>query len=101
MALEIEKGTLLALHVGRMKDEETVRPEHISAGKLNNVREAIEIAREARTILGGKRHHARLLAAAAREQPGERPHLRGHERGAYPDPGPGLDRYPGLSLDCV
>ena len=53
MVLEIEKGTLLALHVGRMKDEGTVRPEHISAGKLNNVREAIEIAREARTILGG------------------------------------------------
>jgi glutaryl-CoA dehydrogenase len=53
MALEIEKGTLLALHVGRMKDEGTVRSEHISAGKLNNVREAIEIAREARTILGG------------------------------------------------
>jgi glutaryl-CoA dehydrogenase len=53
MVLEIEKGTMLALHVGRMKDEGTVRPEHISAGKLNNVREAIEIAREARTILGG------------------------------------------------
>ena len=53
MVLEIEKGTLLALHVGRMKDEGTVRPEHVSAGKLNNVREAIEIAREARTILGG------------------------------------------------
>jgi glutaryl-CoA dehydrogenase len=53
MVLEIEKGTLLALHVGRMKDRGTVRPEHISAGKLNNVREAIEIAREARTILGG------------------------------------------------
>jgi glutaryl-CoA dehydrogenase len=53
MALEIEKGTLLALHIGRMKDEGTVRPEHISAGKLNNVREAIEVAREARTILGG------------------------------------------------
>ena len=53
MVLEIEKGTLLALHIGRMKDEGTVLPEHISAGKLNNVREAIEIAREARTILGG------------------------------------------------
>src|SRR4028119_1781691 len=53
MVLEIEKGTLLALHVGRMKDEGTVRPEHVSAGKLNNVREAIEVAREARTILGG------------------------------------------------
>jgi glutaryl-CoA dehydrogenase len=53
MMLEIEKGTLLALHLGRMKDEGTLRPEQISFGKLNNVREAIEIAREARTILGG------------------------------------------------
>jgi glutaryl-CoA dehydrogenase len=53
MMLEIEKGTLLALHLGRMKDEGSLRPEQISFGKLNNVREAIEIAREARTILGG------------------------------------------------
>src|SRR5215203_4354512 len=53
MMLEIEKGTLLALHLGHMKDEGTLRPEQISFGKLNNVREAIEIAREARTILGG------------------------------------------------
>jgi glutaryl-CoA dehydrogenase len=53
MMLEINKGTLLALHLGRMKDEGTLRPEHVSVGKLNNVREAIEIAREARTILGG------------------------------------------------
>ncbi len=53
MMLEIEKGTLLALHLGRMKDEGTLRPEQISLGKLNNVREAIKIAREARTILGG------------------------------------------------
>jgi glutaryl-CoA dehydrogenase len=53
MMLEIEKGTLLALHLGRMKGEGTLRPEQISFGKLNNVREAIKIAREARTILGG------------------------------------------------
>jgi glutaryl-CoA dehydrogenase len=53
MMLEIEKGTLLALHLGRMKDEGTLRPEQISFGKLNNVREAIKVAREARTILGG------------------------------------------------
>ena len=53
MLLEIEKGTLLALHLGRMKDAGTLRPEQISVGKLNNVREAIEIAREARTIFGG------------------------------------------------
>jgi glutaryl-CoA dehydrogenase len=53
MVLEINKGTLLALHIGRMKDEGTLRTEQISFGKLNNAREAIEIAREARTILGG------------------------------------------------
>lgn len=53
MLVEIQKGTLLALHLGRLKDAGTVRPEQISLGKLNNVREAIRIAREARTILGG------------------------------------------------
>ena len=53
MMLEINKGTMIALHIGRMKDKGEARPEHISFGKLNNVREAIEIAREARTILGG------------------------------------------------
>jgi len=52
MALELGKGTLLALHLGRMKDEGLLRPEQVSFGKLNNVREALEIAREARTILG-------------------------------------------------
>jgi glutaryl-CoA dehydrogenase len=53
MVLEIQKGTLLALHLGRLKDAGKLHPEQISAGKLNNVREAIKIAREARTILGG------------------------------------------------
>jgi glutaryl-CoA dehydrogenase len=53
MMLEIEKGMLLALHLGRKKDEGTLRPEQISFGKLNNVREALGIAREARAILGG------------------------------------------------
>jgi glutaryl-CoA dehydrogenase len=53
MLLEIQKGTLLALQLGRLKDAGKLRPEQISLGKLNNVREAITIAREARTILGG------------------------------------------------
>ncbi|MCW4354261.1 acyl-CoA dehydrogenase family protein [Hoyosella sp. YIM 151337] len=53
MTLELGKGMLLALQLGRMKDEDGVRPEQISLGKLNNVREAIAIARECRTILGG------------------------------------------------
>jgi glutaryl-CoA dehydrogenase len=53
MLVEIQKGTLLALHLGRLKDAGTIRPEQISLGKLNNVREAIRIARDARSILGG------------------------------------------------
>jgi glutaryl-CoA dehydrogenase len=52
MLLELQKGLLLALHLGRMKDAGTLTPEQVSAGKLNNVREALEIARTARTILG-------------------------------------------------
>jgi glutaryl-CoA dehydrogenase len=52
MAVELGKGTLLALHLGRRKDAGTITPEQVSFGKLNNVREAIEICRTARTILG-------------------------------------------------
>ena len=52
MTLELGKGMLLALHLGRLKDEGRLTPDQVSLGKLNNVREAIAIAREARTILG-------------------------------------------------
>ncbi|WP_018180793.1 acyl-CoA dehydrogenase family protein [Jongsikchunia kroppenstedtii] len=52
MSLELGKGMLLALQLGRLKDEHQLRPEQISLGKLNNVRESIAIARECRTILG-------------------------------------------------
>jgi glutaryl-CoA dehydrogenase len=52
MTLELGKGMLLALHLGRLKDAGTLRPEQVSLGKLNNVREAIAIARECRTLLG-------------------------------------------------
>jgi glutaryl-CoA dehydrogenase len=52
MAVELSKGLLLAVHLGRRKDAGTIRPEQISVGKLNSVREAIEIARTCRTILG-------------------------------------------------
>ncbi|MBW1599252.1 acyl-CoA dehydrogenase family protein [Streptomyces sp. JJ38] len=52
MALELHKGVLLAHHLGRRMDAGTLRPEQISFGKLNNVREAIEICRTSRTILG-------------------------------------------------
>ncbi|MDN3293478.1 acyl-CoA dehydrogenase family protein [Streptomyces ficellus] len=52
MALELHKGILLAHHLGRRMDAGTLRPEQVSFGKLNNVREAIDICRTARTILG-------------------------------------------------
>ena len=52
MTLELSKGMLLALHLGRLKDAADSAPEQVSLGKLNNVREAIAIARECRTILG-------------------------------------------------
>jgi glutaryl-CoA dehydrogenase len=53
MALEIEKGLLLALHLGRLKDAGELQPHQISVGKLNNTRVAIQIARDARAMLGG------------------------------------------------
>ena len=53
MALEIDKGLLLALQLGRLKDAGALEHHQISVGKLNNCREAIAIAREARTMLGG------------------------------------------------
>jgi glutaryl-CoA dehydrogenase len=53
MAVELGKGQLLALHFGRLKDAGRLAPEHVSFGKLNNVRESLEICRTARTILGG------------------------------------------------
>jgi glutaryl-CoA dehydrogenase len=52
MALELNRGLLVALHIGRMKDAGTLRPEHVSLGKMGNVRGAIEVCRTARTILG-------------------------------------------------
>ncbi|KRF31465.1 acyl-CoA dehydrogenase [Yonghaparkia sp. Soil809] len=53
MALEIDKGFLLALQLGRLKDAGLLQPHQISVGKLNNARVAIDIAREARAMLGG------------------------------------------------
>ncbi|GAB3128918.1 acyl-CoA dehydrogenase family protein [Tsukamurella serpentis] len=52
MTLELGKGYLLAVHLGRIKDDHAIAPDQISLGKLNNVREALAIARECRTILG-------------------------------------------------
>jgi glutaryl-CoA dehydrogenase len=53
MFVEYEKGVLLALHLGRLKERGALTPVQISVGKLNNVREALRIAQQARAILGG------------------------------------------------
>jgi glutaryl-CoA dehydrogenase len=52
MATEVNRAALLALHLGRMKDAGTLRPEHVSMGKLANVNAALDVARTARQVLG-------------------------------------------------
>jgi glutaryl-CoA dehydrogenase len=52
MALEVNRATLLALHLGRLKDEGLLSPEQVSMGKLGNVNSALEVARSARQVLG-------------------------------------------------
>jgi len=52
MAIELQKAALLAAHVGKLKRDGQLLPAHVSMAKLNNVRTALDIAREARTILG-------------------------------------------------
>ncbi|MGE0066015.1 MAG: acyl-CoA dehydrogenase family protein [Solirubrobacterales bacterium] len=52
MAMEVNRAALLALHLGRMKDGGTLRPEHVSMGKLANVNAALDVARSARQVLG-------------------------------------------------
>ena len=51
-AVELQKGYLLALHLGRLADAGDLTPTQVSVGKLNNVREALAIARTCRTVLG-------------------------------------------------
>ena len=53
MMVAVQRGSLVALHLGRRKDEGTLSPEQVSFGKFDNVRNALEVARTARSILGG------------------------------------------------
>jgi glutaryl-CoA dehydrogenase len=53
MMVSVQRGTLVALHLGRRKDEGKLSPEQVSFGKFDNVRNALEVARTARSILGG------------------------------------------------
>ena len=52
MMVSVNRGLLLALHIGRMKDQGLADPRHISFGKFDNVRAALEVARQARSVLG-------------------------------------------------
>ena len=52
MMVKVQRGTLLALHLGRMKDAGALATPQISVGKMDNVRMALQVAREARSVLG-------------------------------------------------
>ncbi len=52
MLADLSRAQLLALHLGRLKEDGSLSPTQVSLGKMANVRTAIEIARQARTILG-------------------------------------------------
>lgn len=52
MLISVNRGTLLALHLGRLKDQGRLTPAQVSMGKLDNVRQAMDVAREARNVLG-------------------------------------------------
>ena len=80
MITEIVKGQLLALHVGRFKDDGKVDPSHISMLKMNNVAIALDIARKVARHSRRQRHRGRLLHHAPHEQSRKRVHLRRHQR---------------------
>jgi glutaryl-CoA dehydrogenase len=52
MMVAVQRGTLVALHLGRRKDQGKLTPEQVSFGKFDNVRNALDVARTARSILG-------------------------------------------------
>ena len=52
MMVSVNRGLLLSLHIGRMKDQGQAGPEHVSLGKFDNVRMALDVARTARSVLG-------------------------------------------------
>ena len=101
MAVKVGQSTLLALHLGRMKDAGTLRPEQVSFGKYHNVSAALEVAHSARTRARRQRHHARVSGPAPRQQPRVRAHLRGDARDAHADPRRRRSRGPPRSRRAV
>ena len=66
MAVEITKAQLLTHHLSRLLDRNQARPAQISLAKLNNVREAMKIARMARDILGGRGFWPIIMSSGTR-----------------------------------
>ena len=87
---------LLALQLGRLKDNGELRPERVRFGKLNTVCETIAIARECRTLLGAARITLEYPIMRHANTPRVGAHLRGHLRGAPAGhrPGPSPERPP-------
>jgi len=103
-AVELQKGYLLAMHLGRLADRGRageageLRAEMISVGKLNNVREALAIARQCRTVLGANGNQWGISDHAARQQPGERADLRRHRGDPSTDHRAAADRHRRLRI---
>ena len=85
MATELVKAQLLALQLGRLKDEGLLHPVQISLAKRNNVREALKTAREARSVLGANGITLEYPGQPPHEQPGIGLHLRRHRRYPHAD----------------
>lgn len=77
MAVEVNRGTLLALHPGRLKDDGLLHPEHLSMAKLANVNAALHVAHTRAPGAGRQRDHARVPGDPPHEQPRVGHHLRG------------------------
>ena len=103
MTVAVNNASLVAWRLGALKDAGTLTPIQVSYGKYANVRAALDVAREARTTLGGAGHHPRPHGDAPHEQPRDRDDLRGH-RGDAPALGRcRAHRHPGVpvtSPDC-
>jgi glutaryl-CoA dehydrogenase len=79
MVLEIQKGMLVALHTGRLKDAGRLRPEQIRFGKARQRPHRHRHLPPSPNHPRRQRHHPRPLAPASRQQPRQRAHLRGHD----------------------
>ena len=93
MAVEVNRGTVLAYHLARLKDAGRLLPEHVSLGKLANVDAALRCRPRGAPDPGRERDHARVSRHPAHEQPRVGRHLRGHRRGPRARPRRGPDGY--------